>query len=157
MKFIRDSVHGNLKLSEFEVRIVDTPQFQRLRRIKQLGFTSLIYPGANHSRFEHSIGAMYLASRLAEHLGLGHEKKRVLRLCALLHDVGHGPFSHVSEGVLEMSHESLTRELIRKSILGDIISEEFDLRQVMRILRGEGVLGQAISGELDVDRMDYLL
>lgn len=157
MKFIRDSVHGNLKLTEFEVRVVDTPQFQRLRRIKQLGFTNLIYPGANHSRFEHSIGAMYLASRLAEHLNLGPEKKSILRLCALLHDVGHGPFSHVSEGVLERSHESLTRELIRESVLGEIISEEFDLEQVMRILRGEGVLGQAINGELDVDRMDYLL
>ncbi|MDI6702467.1 HD domain-containing protein [Methanothermobacter wolfeii] len=157
MKFIRDSVHGNLKLSEFEVRVVDTPQIQRLRRIKQLGFTSLIYPGANHSRFEHSIGAMYLASRLGEHLGLSEEKTGILRLCALLHDAGHGPFSHVSEGVLERSHESLTLELVGESELSDIISEEYDPAQVMSILRGEGVLGQAINGELDVDRMDYLL
>jgi HD superfamily phosphohydrolase len=65
MKFIRDSLHGNLQLNEFEVKLIDTPQIQRLRRIKQLGFTYLVYPGANHTRFEHSIGSMYLASRLA--------------------------------------------------------------------------------------------
>ncbi len=69
MKFIRDSVHGNLKVDELEIKLIDTPQIQRLRRIKQLGFTYLVYPGANHTRFEHSIGTMYLASRLAEICG----------------------------------------------------------------------------------------
>ena len=63
-------MHGNLQLEEFEVRLADTPEIQRLRRIKQLGFTYLVYPGANHSRFEHSIGTMYLASRLANNLQL---------------------------------------------------------------------------------------
>lgn len=157
LKFIRDSVHGNLQLDDFEIKLVDTSPMQRLRRIKQLGFTSLIYPGANHSRFEHSIGTMYLASRLAEHLKLDNEKKRILRTCALLHDAGHGPFSHVSEAVLEEQHEVLTARILRNSYLGELISEEFDLKQIIDIINGKTVLGQAISGELDVDRMDYLL
>jgi uncharacterized protein len=157
LKFIRDSVHGNLHLEEFEVRLTDTPQIQRLRRIKQLGFTYLVYPGANHSRFEHSIGTMYLASRLAHNLQLDKDSQCLLRCCAILHDAGHGPFSHVSEGVLEFSHEELTSKLIKESQLGDILKEKFQLTEVMKVIRGEGNLGSIISGELDVDRMDYLL
>jgi uncharacterized protein len=157
LKFIRDSVHGNLHLEEFEVRLTDTPQIQRLRRIKQLGFTYLVYPGANHSRFEHSIGTMYLASRLANNLQLDDHSQCLLRCCAILHDAGHGPFSHVSEGVLKFSHEELTSKLIKESQLGDILKEKFQLKEVMKVIRGEGTLGSIISGELDVDRMDYLL
>ncbi|BDZ68869.1 HD domain-containing protein [Methanobacterium ferruginis] len=157
MKFIRDSVHGNLKLEEFEVRLTDTPEIQRLRRIKQLGFTYLVYPGANHSRFEHSIGTMYLASRLAKNLQLDEDTETLIRSCAIIHDAGHGPFSHVSERVLDSSHEELTSKLIKESQLGDILSEKFSLKKILRIISGKGSLGQIISGELDVDRMDYLL
>lgn len=157
MKFIRDSVHGNLQLEEFEVRLTDTPEIQRLRRIKQLGFTYLVYPGANHSRFEHSIGTMYLASRLASNLQLDDDTQTLVRCCAILHDAGHGPFSHVSEGVLDSSHEELTSKLIKESQLGDILSEKFSINEILKIINGEGPLGQMISGELDVDRMDYLL
>ncbi|HTX60794.1 MAG TPA: HD domain-containing protein [Methanobacterium sp.] len=157
MKFIRDSVHGNLQLDEFEVRLIDTPQLQRLRRIKQLGFTYLVYPGANHTRFEHSIGTMYLASKLANHLKLDEDQKRMLRTSALLHDAGHGPFSHVSEGVLTSTHEELTTQLIKNSILGDTLKEAFNIKEIIDITGGVGSLGQIISGELDVDRMDYLL
>ena len=99
-KFIRDSIHGNLPLTEFEVEVLDYPQVQRLRRVKQLGFISLIYPGANHSRFEHCIGTMHLASKLAEQLELDEHDKELVRMAGLLHDAGHGPFSHVSEAVL---------------------------------------------------------
>lgn len=157
MKFIRDSLHGNLQLNEFEVKIIDTPQIQRLRRIKQLGFTFLVYPGANHTRFEHSIGSMYLASRLAYGLKLNDEQREILRVCAIIHDAGHGPFSHVSESVLERSHEELTSKLIMESPLFDILSEKFDPVEIIKIISGEGSLGQIISGDLDVDRMDYLL
>ena len=157
MKFIRDSLHGNLQLNEFEVKIIDTPQIQRLRRIKQLGFTFLVYPGANHTRFEHSIGSMYLASRLAYGLKLNDEQREILRVCAILHDAGHGPFSHVSEGVLERSHEELTSKLIMESDLFDLLSEKFDPVEIIKLISGEGSLGQIISGDLDVDRMDYLL
>lgn len=157
LKSIRDSVHGNLQLEEFEVRLIDTPEIQRLRRIKQLGFTYLVYPGANHSRFEHSIGTMYLASRLAGNLGLDEHTQTMVRSCAILHDAGHGPFSHVSEGVIDTSHEKLTYKLIKESQLGDILSEKFTIKEIITIISGKGPLGQIISGELDVDRMDYLL
>ena len=69
-KFIRDSVYGDIRLNEIEVEVMDNPQFQRLRRIKQLGLISLIYPGANHTRFEHSIGTMHIASKLADKFSL---------------------------------------------------------------------------------------
>ncbi len=157
MKFIRDSVHGDLQLEEFEVSLADTPEIQRLRRIKQLGFTYLVYPGANHSRFEHSIGTMYLASRLALNLELDEDTQTLVRSCALLHDAGHGPFSHVSEGVIDSSHEELTSKLIKESQLGDILSEKFSINEIIKVISGKGPLGQMISGELDVDRMDYLL
>jgi HD superfamily phosphohydrolase len=157
VKFIRDSLHGNLQLNEFEVKLIDTPQIQRLRRIKQLGFTFLVYPGANHTRFEHSIGTMYLASRLAYGLNLPDEQRQMLRVCALLHDAGHGPFSHVSEAVLEHSHEELTSKLIMESHISDILSEKYDPKEIIGTISGEGSLGQIISGDLDVDRMDYLL
>ena len=132
MKFIRDSLHGNLQINEFEVKLIDTPQIQRLRRIKQLGFTYLVYPGANHTRFEHSIGSMYLASRLANSLELSVEEKEMLRVSAILHDAGHGPFSHVSESVLERSHEELTSKLILESELSDILSEKIDPKEIIK-------------------------
>lgn len=156
-RFIRDSVHGNLSLNEFEIKILDSPEVQRLRRIKQLGFISLIYPGANHSRFEHSIGAMYLGSKLADHLELSDYDKKLVRISALLHDIGHGPFSHVSEAVLSVKHEELTAKVIEESPLNEIISEEFDINEIINIIHGKGTFGPIISGELDVDRMDYLI
>ncbi len=156
-KFLRDSVHGNLPLNEFEVEVIDSPQIQRLRRIKQLGFISLIYPGANHSRLEHSIGTMFLGSKLADHLDLSEYEKKLVRIAALLHDIGHGPFSHVSEAVLNVKHEVLTAKVIEETSLNDLISQEFDSKEVIDIINGKGALGPIISGELDVDRMDYLI
>ena len=106
-KFIRDSVYGDIRLNEFEVRIMDMPQFQRLRRIKQLGLISLIYPGATHTRFEHCVGTMHLGSKLSEELELDSDEIELIRASGLLHDIGHGPFSHVSDGVLSVPHEEL--------------------------------------------------
>ena len=157
LKNIRDSVHGNLYLDEFEIRLVDTPQVQRLRRVKQLGFTYLVYPGANHSRFEHSIGTMHIASKIADSVGLDEYTKKMIRSCALLHDIGHGPFSHVSEGVMETSHEYQTSKVIKESEISDILSEMFDPQEVIDIIHGKGPLGHIISSELDADRMDYLV
>ncbi|MDR2967516.1 MAG: HD domain-containing protein [Methanobacteriaceae archaeon] len=156
-RFIRDSVHGNLSLNEFEIKVLDAPEVQRLRRIKQLGFTSLIYPGANHSRFEHSIGAMFLGSKLADQLELSDYDKQLVRISALLHDIGHGPFSHVSEAVLNVNHEELTAKVIKNTHLNEIISESFDIEDIISIIQGKGTFGPIISGELDVDRMDYLI
>lgn len=156
-KFIRDSIHGNLPLDPFEIEVLDYPQLQRLRRVKQLGFISLIYPGANHSRFEHSIGTMHLASKLADQLELSKEDKDLVRIAGLLHDAGHGPFSHVSEAVLGVNHEEITAFVIEKTSIHDKLSEKFDTKEIIDIINGEGKLGPIISGDLDMDRMDYLI
>ena len=156
-KFIRDSVYGDIRLNEFEVRIMDMPQFQRLRRIKQLGLISLIYPGATHTRFEHCVGTMNLGSKLAEELGLTSDEIELIRASGLLHDIGHGPFSHVSEGVLSFPHEELTKYVVTKTSMRDLLEEKFDVNEIVDIVNGKGDLGPIVSGELDVDRMDYLL
>ena len=156
-KFIRDSVYGDISLNKFEEQIMDMPQFQRLRRIKQLGLISLIYPGANHTRFEHSIGTMNLGSKLATELELSNDEIELIRISALLHDIGHGPFSHVSEGVLSVPHEELTKYVITKTSMRDLLEEKFNVNDIVDIVNGKGYLGPIVSGELDVDRMDYLL
>ena len=156
-KFIRDSIHGNLPLDPFEIEVLDYPQLQRLRRVKQLGFISLIYPGANHSRFEHSIGTMHLASKLADQLELSKDDKDLVRIAGLLHDAGHGPFSHVSEAVLGVNHEEITAFVIEKTSIHDKLSEKFDTKEIIDIINGEGKLAPIISGDLDMDRMDYLI
>jgi HD superfamily phosphohydrolase len=156
-KFIRDSVYGDISLNKFEERIMDMPQFQRLRRIKQLGLIGLIYPGATHTRFEHSIGTMNLGSKLSTGLGLSDDDIELIRASALLHDIGHGPFSHVSEGVLSVPHEELTKYVVTKTSMRDLLEEKFDVNEIVDIVNGKGYLGPIVSGELDVDRMDYLL
>ena len=156
-KFIRDSVYGDIELNRFEVEVMDMPQFQRLRRIKQLGLINLIYPGANHTRFEHCVGTMNLASKLANELDLDEYETELVRISGLVHDIGHGPFSHVSEGVLSFPHEELTKHVVQKTSMHDLLSEKFDTKEIVNIINGEGYLGPIISGELDVDRMDYLL
>ena len=156
-KFIRDSVYGDISLNDFEVKIMDMPQFQRLRRIKQLGLINLTYPGATHTRFEHCVGTMNLGSKLSEELGLQKDEIELIRVAALLHDVGHGPFSHVSEGVLSFPHEELSKYVITKTSMRDLLEENFDTNDIVDIINGQGKLGPIVSGELDVDRMDYLL
>ncbi len=159
-KIIRDPVHKDVFLNELEMRIIDTPVFQRLRRIKQLGVTNLVYPSANHTRFEHSIGASHIAGRVTRRLELGDEK-RALKTAALLHDLGHGPLSHTSEELLKRylkySHEDATLRLIRKTEIKDILKKNsIDPSRVIRILSKKDRLSGLISGEVDVDRMDYL-
>ena len=156
-KFIRDSVYGDITINDFEVQIMDMPQFQRLRRIKQLGLINLIYPGATHTRFEHCVGTMNLGSKLAEELCLDQYEIELIRASALLHDIGHGPFSHVSEGVLSVPHEELTNYVVTKTSMKDLLEEKFDVNKIVDIVNGNGKLGQIVSSELDVDRMDYLL
>lgn len=156
MGFIRDSIHGDLHLTDYELKIVDTVEMQRLRRIKQLGFTNLVYPGANHTRFEHSIGTLSLANKLGTRLGLDEEVIELLRVCGLLHDIGHSPFSHVSERALKHKHETITKEIIKDSSITDLIEEKFDISLITSIIDGKTKYGKIISGDLDVDRMDYL-
>src|SRR6188768_2065749 len=126
MKFvgeITDPIHKFIRFTELEKKIIDSNVFQRLRRIRQLAGAHLVYPGAQHSRFEHSLGTMHVAGFAGETLiakgYLDEDKVQKLRLAALLHDIGHGPFSHLFEEVLELrrriSHENVGKQIISKS------------------------------------------
>jgi HD superfamily phosphohydrolase len=159
-KIIRDPIHKDVFLSEVEMEIVDTPEFQRLRRIKQLGVTNLVYPSANHTRFEHGIGSAHIAGRIVKQLDVGGEEV-TLKLAALLHDLGHGPLSHTSEELLKKylsyNHEDVTLKIIKESIIHDILTDyTIDADQIVKILSKKDKLSGLISGEVDVDRMDYL-
>ncbi len=143
-----------IKLEDWMVEIIDTPQFQRLRRIKQLGFANLVYPGANHTRFEHSIGVAHIAMELKNKLELDDE----VVAAALLHDIGHAPFSHSSERLLEkyagVRHEELKR--VVRGELRDVIEElGFSISRLSDIVSGR--IPSIVSGDIDVDRMDYLV
>src|ERR1035437_2529582 len=98
---IRDPVHNFISVSEKEQRVLATPALQRLRGIRQLAMASLVYPGALHTRFDHTLGVMHVAGQMAQSLSLSHDDSNTVRMAALLHDLGHGPFSHVSEYALE--------------------------------------------------------
>lgn len=153
-KSIQDPIHGVIKLEDWMVKIIDTPQFQRLRRIKQLGFANLVYPGANHTRFEHSLGVMHIAQILKERL----EFDDSVLVAALLHDIGHAPFSHSSERLLEKyaayKHEAISRAI--KGELKDVLKElGFRISEIEFIV--EGRKKSIVSGEIDADRMDYLV
>ncbi|MEN2975491.1 MAG: HD domain-containing protein, partial [Candidatus Caldarchaeales archaeon] len=107
-KLVKDPVHGYIVLDEDLLRIVDTSAFQRLRRIHQLPFVYLVYPGARHTRFDHSLGCMHLARMFGEKLGLDPHKLKVLTIAGLVHDIGHTPYSHLLEALLReknLSHE----------------------------------------------------
>jgi len=160
---IRDPIHRTLSLSGLEFALLDTGEVQRLRRIKQLGFTSLVYPSATHTRFEHSLGVMHLAGRIAEALGLDKGSVELLRVCGLLHDVGHAPFSHTSEWLVEKftqkPHEKISEELISRSAISDILSDNsIEVSGVVGLLAGKlKPMSDVLSSDLDADRMDYLL
>ena len=102
---IRDPVHGSISIDPLEWQIIRSRPVQRLKGIKQLGLVEAVYPGANHTRFEHSLGTMHMAGRMAEHLGLSSEEVRKVRLAGLLHDLGHSALSHAVEGVLGRNPE----------------------------------------------------
>lgn len=166
-KIVRDPIHGYVNLTEREVKIVDLPVFQRLRGIKQLANTHLVYPGAVHTRFEHSLGTLEMAYRITQRirsLRNEAEKLRSIRYAALLHDVGHGPFSHVYEDIVSrvaknsFKHESVTLDILETDEnLANILGTDLDL--VLDLLKGDKkrfVEHCIISGPLDADKLDYL-
>ncbi|AFD00387.1 HD superfamily phosphohydrolase [Methanocella conradii HZ254] len=159
MSPIRDPIHGYIEVAPHIERLLDTGIVQRLRNIKQLGWTNLVYPGANHTRFEHSLGTYYLASRLAGELS--EEERREIEIAALLHDVGHGPYSHDSEDIIEQytrrRHDDVAFLIESEEIAG--ILDEYGIKPsaISGHIQGKTKIGQIISGSLDVDRMDYII
>ncbi len=162
MKVVLDPVHGYIELDDLAQDLLFTPQIQRLRRVKQLGFSNLVYPGANHSRFEHSLGAMHLASVLTRNLdSIEEDKKTEIKAATLLHDVGHGPFSHVTENVIDKytrhRHDDV-KEILEKGEIKEVLSKYgISSGNLAKHIKGETSLGQILSSEIDVDRMDYLV
>ena len=161
MKSIKDPVHGYIQVDSTLLPLLDTPQVQRLRYIRQLGFSYLVYPGAHHTRFEHSLGTMHLANALGTRLSLSPYDHAHVSAAGLLHDIGHGPFSHAIEG---LSREFLGRkhtdiyEQLSTGNLGEVLSDTgLDPDLVNRLINGDHPLSGIIHGDLDVDRMDYLL
>ncbi len=173
---IRDPIHGYIEIDELAIEILDTVEMQRLRRIRQLGFSYLVYPGANHTRFEHSLGAYHLMNVLLDTLGVSKEEEKELLVASLIHDVGHGPYSHVTEPLIKKytgkSHEDIEDiifEPVEKNKSATTIAEvleerRMDKRKIMGYIKGEKAgegnkrgLSKILNGEIDVDKMDYLV
>jgi len=161
-KLVRDPLHGFIGLTEREVRLAGTSSFLRLGRIHQLAHSHMVYPGAVHTRLEHSLGTLYISGRIAEQLKLKDQSRAAVRAAALLHDVGHGPYSHLFEGVMQslgatdFDHEAVTRMIVaRDTEIADALGEIQG--EVLEILGGKaGLLSHIISGGLDCDKLDYL-
>jgi len=173
-RIYRDPVHNIIRLrtdtdeGELMMKLIDSSEFQRLRRIKQLGLGLFTYQGAEHSRFTHSLGAFHLMTRVLDRFGerytINPDDRIAARAAALLHDVGHGSFSHVMEKVMNFHHEHWTVQILRSSEteIGSLLrSYSADLPlKVANIIEGKftpAALAELVSSQLDVDRMDYLL
>ena len=161
MATIKDSVHDHIEVEGVAAALLDTPAVQRLRRIRQLGTVSYVYPSANHTRFEHSLGVYHLACRALDGLGIRGKQAERIRAAALLHDIGHSPFSHNIEAVIYRhtgQYHDDVGDLLAESPVGNVLRDhELDPAAVADLIAGDGQYGQLVSGELDVDRMDYLV
>lgn len=166
---ITDPVHKCIQVTELERELIDAPVFQRLRRIKQLAGAHLVYPSAQHSRFEHSMGAMHVAGLAGDRLFslnelADHDLVQQLRVASLLHDIGHGPFSHLSEEVMMLrsnkDHEQIGKEIIQRTEISDILSTHgFSPKQISDLSTGQSnskFMNEIIAGSLSSDLMDYL-
>lgn len=188
---VRDPIHGFIRLNAIEWDVINQPVFQRLRRVRQLAWTDMVYPGAMHTRFEHSLGVMHVATQLFDALkrrsreilrseyayseeGLARQRL-IIRLAALLHDLGHGPFSHAAEEVLplnaqskkQFTHEDYSvaalKHGIESVIEGHPEAKNMGIRaaDVLNIFATpapsarELVWKDLVSGQMDADRMDY--
>jgi HD superfamily phosphohydrolase len=169
---IKDPVHGYVYITEAEKTIIDSYPMQRLRRLRQLAGSEYVYPGANHTRFEHSLGVMFLAGQVLVNPNVSRvvsdEEVDMCRVAALLHDAGHGPFSHVFEHLLlrdlEKTHEDITTWIIAKSEVADNLSKAgYKPQEVAGLAVGKlhrkdhAFLDQIISSAVDVDKQDYIM
>lgn len=172
--FVTDPIHKTLNLTRQLRSVVETPEFQRLRRVSQLGLASYVFPGAVHTRFSHCLGAAHLATRILDHLRKQDRARDVkdrmaIQYAALLHDIGHGPFSHSFERAMKSAfgkdrvpkHEDWSRKIIteRLTILSEEVRNEIaSIIAPKKDATGVPSLGRAIvASQIDVDRMDYLV
>ncbi len=169
IKVLRDPIHGYINI-EYEViwKCIDAKEFQRLRRIHQLGGNFQVYPSAEHSRFSHSLGVYEIVRRMVNEVKslkeeLSEYEKVSVMLAGLLHDVGHGPFSHAFEHVTEFNHEEYTAKIILENTqINQILNEvnpklAQDVVNIIEHKHENDILNQIVSAQLDADRMDYLL
>ena len=168
MKVIRDPLWNNIRVEPLALQLIDTAAFQRLRHVRQLGLAFLVYPGASHSRFEHALGTYHLARRALELLkergdlqGVDDLACTELRIAALLHDIGHYPFSHALEEIGALHHEEVARPLVEDGPIGAVLRRSLGDSAPGRILdlirgRSSGPLQGLISGSLDLDKIEYL-
>jgi HD superfamily phosphohydrolase len=166
-EIIRDPLWNNIRVDAFTMRLVDTPVVQRLRYVRQLGLAYLVYPGATHSRFEHALGTYHLARRtlsLLQERGdavLAPAECAVIQAAALLHDVGHYPFSHALEEIGAPHHEDIAQPLLTGGEVAEVVRQELGATapaQIFDLVRGRSAspLQGLISGSLDLDKIEYL-
>ena len=166
-KIVRDPVYGNISIPwPFLLDLIDSPEFQRLRNIRQLGLCFTTFHGAEHSRFQHAIGVMWLMFRVLDRwhqnrlAPFTEQERKAACAAALLHDIGHGPFSHALERAFsQVDHETLGRKIVRERLAPILEAHEVPADTVVSIMNGDyrhPVLSELLASQLDVDRMDYL-
>lgn len=167
-EILRDPLWNNIRVDELTLRLIDTDIFQRLRYVRQLGLAYLVYPGATHTRFEHALGTYHLArgtlALMAERdvlAGTDTEEQAVVRAAALLHDVGHYPFSHALEEIGQLHHEDVARPLITSGSIAELLAEGIAADAPQRVFElvigtSKSALQGLISGSLDLDKIEYL-
>jgi len=180
-KIIRDPIHGDITLEGMFIELLESPEIQRLYNIKQLGLAHLVFPGAHHTRLEHSLGVHQVATKAASLLKLDDDEKKILSCSSMLHDIGHGPFSHTLESIirntLDVDHVDLTEELILgKYDISEYEEKQFintptvsdvlknygmNLNEIIDVIRGKidknKYLSLLLNSPIDVDQLDYLL
>jgi hypothetical protein len=169
---IKDPIYGYVYVTDLEKEIIDSFPVQRMRRLRQLAGAEYVYPAANHTRFEHSVGVMYLAGKLVQNSNLSQylseDEAQMVRIAALLHDVGHGAFSHIFEQLLNKflnkTHEDMTQWIVEKSELKDIIEKlGFSSKAIGKLAIGElhkpgkAFMDQIIQSSVDVDKLDFIV
>ncbi|HJP84862.1 MAG TPA: HD domain-containing protein [Gemmatimonadaceae bacterium] len=167
-EILRDPVWNNIRVDELTMQLVDTEVFQRLRYVRQLGWTYLVYPGATHTRFEHALGTHHLARRTLallcesdEAVAISEKDQAIVRSAALLHDVGHYPFSHALEEIGALHHEDVARPLVTEGSVASLLIEYIGEGAPMAVFnlisgRSSSPLQGLISGSLDLDKIEYL-
>jgi HD superfamily phosphohydrolase len=167
-EILRDPVWNNIRVDELTLELVDTEVFQRLRYVRQLGWTYLVYPGATHSRFEHALGTHHLSRRTLALLceaedatSISEDEQAIVRSAALLHDVGHYPFSHALEEIGALHHEDVARPLITHGAIASLLSSRLGDDAPARVFdlisgQSKSALQGLISGSLDLDKIEYL-